>query len=700
MIKKLKLKNFRQHSNTVVEFSAGVNTIVGANNSGKSTLPEAIEYAMYGARALRDNAKAYIQDGNSDGSSIIELSLNGDTYIVGRSSKNAEIKKNGQLDARYKANVTQYVSRITGVNHTGFRLGHYVRQKELSAFSGLRPGKRHEAVEKMLKINAVDKAIAAYKEDIDMQEIQQKMLISKYQDLDALENEHSDLTEALSILFNDESTLKNDLTKIGETLTEQRERQLKLARKPELEKLRNYLEATKSAEIKLAKVRQDLEKLDTADEGAFETLKNKVAASRELEREAISMAAKKTEIDQLVALNRPKFIEEPILPSKDDLNVALLELKNKTNEINSLTAIKDNANCPTCLQPLDELKLNNLLDRLHTEAEKANEKIRKKQQAYDAAKEEYNTKKEDYFTYQVAHSKYEADLTRRNKLIQEYVEVAFDAKAQEAMEAELEELRSLITEKSLLSSKRESLEAEAAKRGSLEEDIERLAYLDELNDEPGLADLILANSSKSKDINQKLQQKASERARIEGRLLELDRLIVTMCEAKRSINVNANKIADLKLQRDSFVMFKRHLTSKIRPMLQDLAETLFHKTTKNRYAAYNLASDYEISLTTHSGYARKLTTISGSENDLACLCLRLAIATLRNTKLAGSLGFVILDEISGSFDDERTKQTLEGLLELKDVIPQIINITHKPVEMRFADKIITVKETNGIATIS
>jgi len=141
------------------------------------------------------------------------------------------------------------------------------------------------------------------------------------------------------------------------------------------------------------------------------------------------------------------------------------------------------------------------------------------------------------------------------------------------------------------------------------------------------------------------------------------------------------------------------LTSKIRPLLQQVAEALFHKTTKDRYASFNLSNDYEITLTTHSGYTRKLSTISGSENDLACLCLRLAIATLRSTKLAGSLGFIILDEISGSFDDERTKQTLEGLLELRDVIPQIINITHKNVEMKYADRLFVVKESNGVATV-
>ena len=192
----------------------------------------------------------------------------------------------------------------------------------------------------------------------------------------------------------------------------------------------------------------------------------------------------------------------------------------------------------------------------------------------------------------------------------------------------------------------------------------------------------------------------SEIAYTKGRILELDRSIIQMQETKQSLEKTALEIAQRKLMQDNFILFKRYLTSKIRPLLEQVAETLFHKTTMNRYAAFNLSSDYEISLTTHRGYIRKLTTISGSENDLACLCLRLAIATLRSTKLAGSLGFIILDEISGSFDDQRTRQTLEGLLELRDVIPQIINITHKPVEMKYADRLITVKEVNGQAIVT
>ena len=196
------------------------------------------------------------------------------------------------------------------------------------------------------------------------------------------------------------------------------------------------------------------------------------------------------------------------------------------------------------------------------------------------------------------------------------------------------------------------------------------------------------------------RQQASDLATANAHLETAKEDLNKALQVKEELDSITEAISCINTEQQVFTNFKRYLTAKIRPMLQDVAETLFHKVTKNRYASYQLGSDYDISFTSHRGYIRKLSTISGSEIDLACLCLRLAIATLRSTKLTGSLGFVILDEISGSFDDERTRQTLEGLIELKDVIPQIINITHKPVEMKFADRLFTVKETNGLAVVT
>ena len=54
MITKLEMKNFRQHEDLTITFKDGLNVIRGANEAGKSTLIEAILYALFGAKSLRD----------------------------------------------------------------------------------------------------------------------------------------------------------------------------------------------------------------------------------------------------------------------------------------------------------------------------------------------------------------------------------------------------------------------------------------------------------------------------------------------------------------------------------------------------------------------------------------------------------------------------------------------------------------------
>ena len=54
MLKKIQLKNFRRHTDLTVNFQPGMTVIRALNEQGKSTLLEAIAYAMFGVKAIRD----------------------------------------------------------------------------------------------------------------------------------------------------------------------------------------------------------------------------------------------------------------------------------------------------------------------------------------------------------------------------------------------------------------------------------------------------------------------------------------------------------------------------------------------------------------------------------------------------------------------------------------------------------------------
>ena len=302
MLTKIKLTNFRQHTDTVIEFVPGVNTIVGANNAGKSTIPEAIEFALYGAKALRDTGNSWITDGKNSGSVILSF----DNYKVGRDAVAAKVYKEGELVADYKANVTKYIAQVTGVTHAGFRLGHYVRQKELAAFSALRPGKRQETIEKMLKINAVDRVLGTLKTQIEGLDAQLRGLLSAAQDADKLSDElmEAEIERAkLKPIVVDDSTL----IRLQDELSSLKVKQATLkAYKDELSRL--DLEPITGYE----ESKQALESFKVKDFGDL------LARLEELKKQEIlsaKMAFIKTELEkELIEVKRPT---EPVKPENE-----------------------------------------------------------------------------------------------------------------------------------------------------------------------------------------------------------------------------------------------------------------------------------------------------------------------------------------------------------------------------------------------
>lgn len=709
MISKLRLNNFRQHEKTVLEFVPGINTIVGRNNSGKSTIPEAIEFALFGAKTLRDSAKSYIRDGASDGSAVVTFDVAGNDYMVGRNSRDAEVRKNGELDAKYKDNVSSYVATIAGVNSVGFRLGHYVRQKELTEFSNLRPGKRHERVEKMLRVHAVDKAIAKLKDEISTTDIELNLLLKQYQDPEAVDNELIDLEVIHESLRFRGVGIAQELEKVRADLAAERALQEAAAvaaeRKANLEKksaeLHRRRQTANEARLQLDGVSLALNQLGRVSDEAYAELERKVAELQDLGLQYSEMKALKTELDALGDLELPPQVEAPEAPDRMGLTAASAALQTANRTAEAFKKVVAGTMCPTCLQDVPATHVHDTSENIKELLSTLQAQVDDEREAYEMKELGYKKAKQAYDTAERLRRDVELKRARRDKMLERYVEVTFDESALTELQARLTSARRAREEWLKLDGERLRLESASSELESLEGelidlDLQLAPLCVEPYDATYLADIEAVESS----LLAAHRKQASELAHAEGRILELKRVYNRALEIKDAIGSLSEKSASLKAQRDNFVLFKRHLTAKIRPLLQDVAESLFHKVTKDRYASYQIASDYDISLTTHSGYIRKLSTISGSENDLACLCLRLAIATLRSSKLAGSLGFIILDEISGAFDDERTKQTLEGLLELRDVIPQIINITFKPVEMRYADRLFTVKEVGGKATVT
>ena len=121
--------------------------------------------------------------------------------------------------------------------------------------------------------------------------------------------------------------------------------------------------------------------------------------------------------------------------------------------------------------------------------------------------------------------------------------------------------------------------------------------------------------------------------------------------------------------------------------------------TNGRYTELELDEDY---LATLMDEGEPKPVISGGEEDVANLALRLAISQMIADRAGQPLSLLVLDEIFGSLDEERRGAVVELLRGLADRFPQVILITHIESVREGFDRIIRVGYdlSRGVATVA
>lgn len=129
------------------------------------------------------------------------------------------------------------------------------------------------------------------------------------------------------------------------------------------------------------------------------------------------------------------------------------------------------------------------------------------------------------------------------------------------------------------------------------------------------------------------------------------------------------------------------LNAALRPDLSELASGFLRDLTDGRYTDLELDESYAPTLL-EEGEVKPV--ISGGEEDVANLALRLAISQMIAERAGQPLSLLILDEIFGSLDEERRAAVMDLLRSLADRFPQVILITHIEAVREGFDRIIRV----------
>jgi len=129
------------------------------------------------------------------------------------------------------------------------------------------------------------------------------------------------------------------------------------------------------------------------------------------------------------------------------------------------------------------------------------------------------------------------------------------------------------------------------------------------------------------------------------------------------------------------------LNAQMRPELAELASAFLSELTDGRYQELELDEDYNV-LVLEDGVAKRV--ISGGEEDIAHLVLRLAISQMVAERAGQPLSLLILDEVFGSLDDTRRDHVIALLRHLGDRFPQVVLITHVEAIRAGVDRVLRV----------
>ena len=149
----------------------------------------------------------------------------------------------------------------------------------------------------------------------------------------------------------------------------------------------------------------------------------------------------------------------------------------------------------------------------------------------------------------------------------------------------------------------------------------------------------------------------------------------------------------------AYTDLRTDLNFQLRPELSELASAFLSDLTDGRYGEIELDDEYEINVL-EDGVPKPV--ISGGEEDLANLVLRLAISQMIAERAGQPFALLVLDEIFGSLDELHRASVIDLLRRLQDRFEQVILITHIESVREQLDHVVAVRfdEESGASVVT
>jgi DNA repair protein SbcC/Rad50 len=207
-LNRLSLRNFKKYRRAEIEFQDGLTGIVGGNGAGKSTIVEAVAWALYGSKAStikRDFIKNARAGENDSVSVVLSLRMGNQELSISRGMRGKSMSPEAALDidgrrvASGSREVDGRLEEMLKISFQDFMKTFYARQKDLDNL--LREGGtgKREYLLKLLGLDEIrERSVEQIKSDLRALDGQKNRIFGALAEIGEVERRMEDLARSVS----------------------------------------------------------------------------------------------------------------------------------------------------------------------------------------------------------------------------------------------------------------------------------------------------------------------------------------------------------------------------------------------------------------------------------------------------------------------------------------------------------------------